>query len=225
MWPAGISCCRPAKPPRNTGARWSLFSAGEDTQSRFTREQALEAAHRADTIIYTISTNNTKAETNGDKVLRVLAQDTGGQAFIPQEAEDLGQSFENIANELRHQYRLSYRPLSKADGLFHPVEIRLKGHKDLVVRAAAVITRPSIHPQASNVVTFMWEFEWSPQAPRFEPSLDAWVLSRYSDVIAALRDKRLSAAGARAQGDREQSIEPRIRNFAKWREWSCRPRD
>ncbi len=113
-----------------------LISAGEDSQSRFTRDQALETAQKADAILYTISTNNTKAETNGDKVLRFFAQDTGGQAFFPLEAEDLGQSFENIANELRHQYRLLYRPqASKADGLFHPVEIRLKGHKDLTVRA------------------------------------------------------------------------------------------
>ncbi len=35
----------------------------------------------------------------------------------------------------------------------------------------------------------------------FEPSLDAWVLSRYSDVCAALRERRLSAASARTQGD------------------------
>lgn len=113
-----------------------ILSAGEDSQSRFTRDQALEAAQKADAILYTISANNTKAETNGDKVLRFFAQETGGQSFSPLEAEDLGQSFENIANELRHQYRLLYRPQPlKADGLFHPVEIRLKGHKDLVVRA------------------------------------------------------------------------------------------
>ena len=45
----------------------------------------------------------------------------------------------------------------------------------------------------------MRAFETS-EAPRFEPSLDAWVLSRYADVCAALRDRRLSAASARAQG-------------------------
>jgi Ca-activated chloride channel family protein len=123
------------EPPEKYRRAVVLLSAGEDTQSRFTRDQALEAAQRADAVVYAISTNNTKAETNGDKVLRFFPQETGGQAFFPLEAEDLGQSFENIANELRHQYRLIYRPLLKPDGLFHPVEIRLKGHKDLVVRA------------------------------------------------------------------------------------------
>jgi Ca-activated chloride channel family protein len=113
-----------------------LLSAGEDGQSRFTRDQALEMAQKADVILYTISSNNTKAEANGDKILKYFAQETGGQSFFPVEADELGQSFENIANELHHQYRVLYRPQSvKTDGLFHPVEIRLKGHKDLTVRA------------------------------------------------------------------------------------------
>ena len=47
-----------------------------------------------------------------------------------------GQSFENIANELRHQYNLLYRPEpAKTDGLFHEVGIKVKNRKDLIVRA------------------------------------------------------------------------------------------
>ena len=57
-------------------------------------------------------------------------------AFFPFQAKDLNQSFENIANELRHQYNLFYRPEPlKTDGQYHAVEIRVKGRKDLVVRA------------------------------------------------------------------------------------------
>jgi len=40
-----------------------------------------------------------------------------------------------LANELRHQYNIFYRPEPlKADGLYHPVDIRVKGRKDLAVR-------------------------------------------------------------------------------------------
>ena len=68
--------------------------------------------------------------------MRYFAQETGGQAFFPMEAADLGQPFANIANELRHQYNVLYRPEPmKADGQYHPVDIRLKSRKDLVVRA------------------------------------------------------------------------------------------
>jgi len=113
-----------------------VLSDGEDNESRYSRDQALEMAQRADTVIYTISTNISHIETDGDKVMRYFAEQTGGVSFFPFQAKDLNQSFENVANELRHQYNLFYRPEPlKADGLYHAVQIRVKGRKDLVVRA------------------------------------------------------------------------------------------
>ena len=113
-----------------------ILSDGEDNQSRYTRDQALEMAQKADVTVYTISTNITRIETDGDKVLRYFAAETGGQVFFPFKATDLNQSFENIANELRHQYNIFYRPEPlRTDGLYHPVDIRVKGHRDMVVRA------------------------------------------------------------------------------------------
>ena len=112
-----------------------IVSDGDDNQSQVSRDQALEMAQKADVVIYAISTNITHAETDGDKVLRYLTAETGGQAFFPFKVEDLEQSFENIANELRHQYNVFYRPEPlKADGLYHTVELKVKGRKDLVVR-------------------------------------------------------------------------------------------
>jgi len=93
-------------------------------------------AQKADAVIYSISTNISKITTEGDKVLRYFAQETGGQAFFPFKAEDLEQSFENIANELRHQYNIFYRPEPlKTDGLYHQVALKVKSRKDVVVRA------------------------------------------------------------------------------------------
>jgi VWFA-related protein len=112
-----------------------ILSDGDDNQSRYTRDQALEMAQKADVVMYAISTNMTRAETEGDEVLRYFAQETGGRAFFPFKVEDLEQSFENIANELRHQYNIFYRPEPLlTDGLFHNVDLRVKGRKDLVVR-------------------------------------------------------------------------------------------
>jgi Ca-activated chloride channel homolog len=113
-----------------------VISDGQDTESRVSRDQALEMAQKADVVIYAISTNITRDDSDGDKVLRYLAEETGGQAFFPFKIEDLDQSFENIANELRHQYNIFYRPEPlKADGLYHPVTVKTKGRKDLVIRA------------------------------------------------------------------------------------------
>jgi VWFA-related protein len=112
-----------------------IVSDGDDNQSRYTRDQALEMAQKADVVIYTISTNGiTRIESDGDKVLRYFAQETGGRAFFPFKVEDLDQSFENIANELRHQYSISYRPDPlKTDGLFHAIDVRVKDRKNLLV--------------------------------------------------------------------------------------------
>jgi Ca-activated chloride channel family protein len=113
-----------------------IVSDGDDNQSRVSRDQALEMAQKADAVIYCISTNISRIEADGDKVLKYLALETGGQAFFPFKAEDLAQSFENIANELRHQYNVFYRPDPlKTDGLYHTVDLKVKGRKDLIVRA------------------------------------------------------------------------------------------
>ena len=113
-----------------------VLSDGDDNQSQMSRDQSLEMAQKADVVIYTISTNITRIETDGDKVLKYLAAETGGQAFFPFKVEDLSQSFENIANELRHQYNIYYRPEHmKTDGSYQTLAVHVKDRKDLVVRA------------------------------------------------------------------------------------------
>ena len=113
-----------------------LVTDGDDNQSRVTRDQALEMAQKADVVIYAISTNISRIEGDGDKVLKYLSLETGGQAFFPFKVQDLAQSFENIANELRRQYNIFYRPEPlKTDGLYHSISVKVNGRKDLVVRA------------------------------------------------------------------------------------------
>jgi Ca-activated chloride channel family protein len=113
-----------------------IVTDGDDNQSRVTRDQALEMAQKADAVIYAISTNISRIEGDGDKVLRYLTNETGGQAFFPFKVQDLAQDFENIANELRRQYNIFYRPEPlKADGLYHAINVKVNGRKDLVVRA------------------------------------------------------------------------------------------
>jgi VWFA-related protein len=113
-----------------------ILSDGDDTQSRYSRDQALEAAHKADVVVYSISTNITRVQSDGDKVLRYFAEETGGLVFFPFKVEDLAQSFENIANEMRHQYSILYRPEPlRTDGQYHDVRVRVKDQKNMIVRA------------------------------------------------------------------------------------------
>lgn len=133
-------CCRDRldkERPRHKYRRaLILVGDGEDNNSHYTRDQALEMAHKTEVVVFSISTNQSHMETDGDKILKYFARETGGLAFFPFKAEDLSQDFENIANELRSQYSILFTPEPlKTDGLYHPVQIRVKSRKDLVVRA------------------------------------------------------------------------------------------
>ena len=77
-----------------------MFSDGDDNQSRYTREQALEMALKVGRRGLRHLDQHLPHRVDGDKVLKYLAAETGGLAFFPFKAEDLEQSFENIANEL-----------------------------------------------------------------------------------------------------------------------------
>ncbi len=126
-----------ADEPRHQSRRALIvLSDGEDNQSHQTRDQALEMAQKAGVVIYAVSTNEKRLESRGDRVLKYLAEETGGLAFFPFRMEDLNRSFRQLADELRHQYNIYYRPdPMKSDGQYHAVSVRVKGRKDLVVRA------------------------------------------------------------------------------------------
>lgn len=129
-----------------------LISDGEDNLSQHTRAEAIEMAQRTSVVIYAISTSTqwiSLSETNpeklgdrkihkteGDQILEDLAEETGGRAFFPYHVDDLDQSFQDIGDELRSQYSLTYRPTNFAPtGRYHKIKIRVEGRKDLQVRA------------------------------------------------------------------------------------------
>jgi VWFA-related protein len=148
-----------------------VISDGDDNSSSRSRGAAVEMAQRAGVIIYTISTStewlntdderdaskrvNRKYEKNeGDMVLEQLATETGGRAFFPYRVDDLGQSFLDIGDELRHQYALAYSPAGRApDGKYHTIRIQVD-RKDVIVRTrkgyySVPIPVPSVPPRAT----------------------------------------------------------------------------
>jgi Ca-activated chloride channel homolog len=113
-----------------------LLSDGEDNQSHVTREEAIEMAQRAETIVYTISTNVSGTKGPGDKVLERIADATGGRAFFPFQIRDVSNAFAEIQDELRSQYAVSYKPADfKSDGHFRTIEIVALDRKNFRVRA------------------------------------------------------------------------------------------
>jgi len=120
-----------------------VISDGEDNQSEHTREEALKMAQHAEVTLYAVSTSEPGAQTHGDKVLKRLAEQTGGRAFFPFKADETAADFREIARELRGQYSLAYVSTNRAhDGTFRNITIEPL-QKGLQVRARPGYFAPS----------------------------------------------------------------------------------
>src|SRR5215475_1327286 len=151
---------RLSNPPRPPGDQpdvvrrvMILISDGEDNLSDHTRAEAVEMAQRTGVVIYTISTSiqwvTTTAEkdcratgtckyhlTDGDKVLQGLAEETGGRSFYPYHVDDLDQSFQDIGDELRNQYQITYNPNNFVpNGKYHRIKLETPKFGGYQVRA------------------------------------------------------------------------------------------
>jgi VWFA-related protein len=142
----------PAGPNNDVRRVLVVISDGDDNSSSHSRGEAVEMAQRAGVIIYSISTSTDWVTTEdekdpskrisrkyekgeGDQVLEQLATETGGRVFFPYQVDDLGQSFLDIGDELRHQYALTYSPAGRAaDGKYHTIRIQTD-RKEVIVRA------------------------------------------------------------------------------------------
>jgi Ca-activated chloride channel family protein len=105
-----------------------VISDGDDNSSRLSMTEVMESVQRNDIVLYTISTNSPGLggdnNSRGDKILKKLAEETGGRMFAPFKLQDLNSSFRDISEELRLQYALAYRPTNlTADGRFRTIRI------------------------------------------------------------------------------------------------------
>jgi len=102
-----------------------LVSDGDDDYSRAYESDAIKMCQRAETIVYTISTNYGPSKDKGDDVLKAISEATGGQAFFPDSVEQVAMGFHNIEEALRSQYSLVYVPADfKQDGSFRTIYLQ-----------------------------------------------------------------------------------------------------
>ena len=102
-----------------------LVSDGDDNYSRALESDAIKMCQRAETIVYTISTDTSPTRGKGSDVLQTISNATGGRTFFPERLEDVALGFRSIEEELRSQYSLEYRPADfKADGSFRTIYLQ-----------------------------------------------------------------------------------------------------
>src|SRR5437588_5689146 len=106
-----------------------LLTDGEDQGSQLKLQDALEAAQKADAIVYVllISDSGIAAGTGGG-LMRKLCEETGGRVInVGNNQQKLQKAFDQVSDELRSQYSIGYTPSNnRHDGSFRKVEIKTK---------------------------------------------------------------------------------------------------
>jgi VWFA-related protein len=101
-----------------------VLTDAEDTGSKVKLQDAIEAAQRTDTVVHILLV----AADGGDQsVAKRLTDETGGRMIVVRSEKNLEQAFDQISEELRSQYTVSYSPTNKAhDGSYRKVKVEMK---------------------------------------------------------------------------------------------------
>jgi VWFA-related protein len=116
-----------------------LVTDGEDNASSETLEQAIKQLQQeGGPSVYTLGLlGDEDHPKRARKALQIIADHTGGIAFFPKTLDEVDAISRTIANDIRNQYAIGYKPTSpKKAGEFRQikVEAKAKGHGKLVVR-------------------------------------------------------------------------------------------
>jgi Ca-activated chloride channel homolog len=107
-----------------------VFTDGADTYSRVGSGHVMDRARNEGVMIYGIGLE-TRIGPGGryvskpDRILRRLAEETGGGYFELKKTDELGSTFTRVAQELHSQYVLGFTP-ERLDGKIHKLEVRVK---------------------------------------------------------------------------------------------------
>jgi Ca-activated chloride channel family protein len=114
-----------------------VVSDGGDNASTATFNQVLRATQVSNTVIYTVALTDPLERDANPKLLRRLADASGGEAFRPRDITEVEEVLRRIARDLRNTYTIGYAPPdASGDGRFHRVrvEVAAPGRGGLRVR-------------------------------------------------------------------------------------------
>ncbi len=120
-----------------------LLTDGEDEGSRLKIRDAIEAAQKADAIVYVLLCadrgfyGSAGVGYGGEGEMRKLTEATGGRVInVGNKFDKLRDAFDQIAAELRSQYNIGYTPTNpKQDGSYRKLEIKNKQNYKIQARA------------------------------------------------------------------------------------------
>ncbi len=132
-----------------------LLTDGQDEGSRLKIQDAIEAAQKADAIIYVLLCADRgfyggfSMGYSGEGDMRKLTEQTGGRVInVGNKFDKLKDAFDQIAKELRSQYNIGYTPTNlNRDGTYRKIEIKNKENYKIQSRAGYYALRKSEEEQ------------------------------------------------------------------------------
>lgn len=124
IWITSTDVLGPA--PENTRRAIILLSDGDNTWGQKKLDEAVQAAQRAEAVIYSIGIGDDFYAGVVKGPLTAVSERTGGRAYFPRDENELRQAFRQIQEEMRSQYLVAYEPSNRAlDGTYRKIEIQI----------------------------------------------------------------------------------------------------
>jgi VWFA-related protein len=124
IWVTSDEVLGPA--PEKTRRAIILLSDGMNTSGRKKLDDAVQAALKAEAIIYSIGIGDNFYSGVDKGSLNKISERTGGRAYFPRDERELRDAFKQIQEEMRSQYLIAYEPSDqKRDGSYRKIEIQL----------------------------------------------------------------------------------------------------
>jgi VWFA-related protein len=123
-----------------------VVSDGGDNASKHKLTEITALVGQSNAIIYTIGIFDDQDADRNPAVLKRLAKETGGEAFLPMSLSDVTPICERIARDIRNQYTIAYVPTNrKRDGTNRIIQVKAsaKGRGRLLVRTRTGYFAPS----------------------------------------------------------------------------------
>ena len=129
-----------------------LITDGYDEDSDAKVDQATAALKRSGITLYVVGLGGIAGiSLKGEKLLKSLAEDTGGRAWFPRDERDLIVAYDAIANEVRNRYLLGYTPKNQdRDGTWRAIDVKL-ANETFRVRARKGYTAPIPPPVRASI--------------------------------------------------------------------------
>jgi Ca-activated chloride channel homolog len=133
-----------------------LITDGYDENSVTSTEDALAAVKVARVTVYVVGIGGIAGiSTKGERLLRRIAKETGGQVFFPPREEDVVAAQERLATDAQNRYLVTYTPSNQAvDGAWRSVKLSTTGNYVVRTRDGYLAPKPPpVHPTMEFTIT------------------------------------------------------------------------